>query len=218
MSTYILTHNPSRKPEALKHPQNPAKEIVDSIRAGKRAMTNLGGWNVTRSATKIEPKNRLFFYRTMKGSGIFAVGRALYADDRECREMRVKTLQGWYPDADIAVDKLRPPIPGLAAYTAPNWEKKRGRRTTHINAEWDIVVAPGEGRELAVLVECDFWDLVDRKWRTSEFRWTGTPMLDNLVDGIYAKCKPESEPSRFNAEWDVVDCPQRGRIFIRRVI
>ena len=186
MTAYILTHSPAVKPDALKIPENPAQEIVDNLHKRGRALTDLGGWNITVAASimAIKPEDLLFFYRTKQGSGIFAVGRALpYADD-ECLSMRREKLEKWYDRVDIG----RPARPELAAYPATNWKDGKGKETTHINAEWERFAIPGNGPDFAVLVERDFHKIIRPEFRSVPYRRTGTPALDSIVESLYRKC------------------------------
>ena len=209
MATYILIHNPHRK-NRRGIPECPAWEIAGNIADGKRATTAFGGWNVDMNETEIKPDDRLLFYRSKSGpaSGFFAVGRVLPATDAECRELRKAGLRKWYPDEPSA-DKLGEQI-GEAAYEALSWDQGKGI-TIHINAEWDVVVDPKQGWVLSSRK-------IDKVGLPKEKPQCGIRIPDNSADEIRAECLPEGERSRFNAEWDVVDCPQRGRIFIRRGI
>ena len=150
MATYIVIHKPNRK-NAADRPENPAQEIVDNIRAGKRATTNFGGWDITvRGMGKIKPGDRLLFYRSEeKPTGFFAVGRVLRADDCECCKLREAGLRAWYPGKPESTYKLGNVIaPESAVYEALKWDKGEGV-SFHINAEWEVVGDPQKEQILA---------------------------------------------------------------------
>lgn len=216
MTAYILTQNLDRKPEEFKFPENPAQEMADNILAGKRALANYGGWNITVSMKDIKPEDCLFFYRhcpgAVQGSGICAVGRALPEGDPICCEMCKQHYRAQNKDVEFASVGG----PGLAAYRAANWERKDGPRTTHINAAWDIVAVPGQGPIPTVLSSSDFWSIVHEKWHGVNFRKPGTPALDHRAAEVWEECQPEGKRSHFNEEWDVVEDQKRGWVFIRR--
>ena len=149
MPTYILIHNPNR-PNQSGIRENPAREIANNICDGKRALTKFGGWSIEVNQGKIQPEDRLLFYRSGNGlPGFFAVGRALSSNDCKCCELRKAELRKWYPD-NPAADKLVDMISGLAAYKALGWDEGKGM-TTHINAEWEVVVDPKKVKVKVVL-------------------------------------------------------------------
>ena len=183
MTTYILRQNPDRP--QTQEDERPAKEIADNIRAENRPTTAWGGWSIGTSWKKIQPGDRLLFYRSGGGAtGFFAVGRALPADDRECRKLRMGGLKKRFPNnPDIgrfeAVDSG-----GLAAFRAVSWEtgeweKEKGTGRTekyyYVNAEWDVVVDnPNQ-----ILVPCD---IPGRKA-------SGFPAPNDMdVKGVCEKC------------------------------
>ena len=123
MTAHLLTHNPRES-------QNPALAMMD-FRAGETSV--FGRWSVGK-AFSIAPGDRLFFYRsTVEPRGIFAVGVALPADIPEARE--------WRGISPVPVKH------GLAVYKAPHWEDPR-EDAFYINAEWQMMSDPEEGRIL----------------------------------------------------------------------
>ena len=208
MATYAVIHNPYRR-NAAQVPESPAWEIATNIRSGKRPTTAFGGWSITKSEEKIKPGDCLLFYRSGcsagPAGGYFAIGRALPASDTECRKLREEWLQKWYGKPGKLGEAI---APGLAAYPARNWFKGKEEKTTHVNAEWDVVADPTRG-----------W--VFSKRIATARRPSGTLIPEGIAEEIYAERAeyfPDGKRARFNAKWDVVDCPQRGRIFIRRGI
>ena len=180
MATYIIIHNPSRGNTAERQ-ENPAQEIVDNIRAGKRATTAFGGWDVTMKMDSIEPGDRLLFYRSYeKPTGFFAVGRVLRADDCECRKLRVKMLREWYPGKPESAYWLSDAI-GPAAYEALRWDTGEGT-SHHINAEWEVVGDPKKGQ---VLFPCDINKVLGVKGP----KRNGQPISDECADAICKECR-----------------------------
>ena len=181
MPAYILIHNP-RRPNEPGIRENPDREIAHNICDGKRALTAFGGWSVEANQRNIKPQDRLLFYRSGAGStGFFAVGRTLPSDDCECCDLRKAGLRKWHPD-NPAADNLVGLIPGLAAYKALGWDKGK-EMTTHINAEWEIVVDPkkGPGR---VLYPCNINNIGIGRGRKP----SGCRLPDEIADKIVAKC------------------------------
>ena len=124
MTAHLLIHNPRETPA------NPAQGMMH-IRAGKTAIFN--GWSIGK-AFSIAPGDRLFFYRsTVEPRGIFAVGAALPADIPESR--------AWRGISPVPVKH------GLAVYKAPHWENP-DKDALYINAEWQMMSDPEEGRVL----------------------------------------------------------------------
>ena len=181
MSTYILIHNPSR-PNVPGVQENPAQEIADNIRAGNFATTIFGGWSIGTNKLKMKPGSCLLFYRSeVEPRGFFAVGRVLPAEDFDCRQLRQKALQHWYPDRLAADYELGGAIePGLAAYEGPSWHGE-GDKTVHINAKWDVVADP---EKRLVLVQRDTNDI-------GVVRASGFHIPEDkadIADDICAKC------------------------------
>ena len=156
MATYLLIQNVEISKDRAKTlpqgvaPDDPAKEIAKNIRDGNLATTEFGGWNIPEHLKDcFKPGDRLLFYRSgEEPCGYFATGRVLCAADAGCRELRKKGLLRWFetPEAGDLGEEVEP---GLAAYRALDWKTGKGK-IYYINAQWDVVVDPQQGR---VLVE-----------------------------------------------------------------
>ena len=216
MPTYILIHRPPRKPYGSNVPQYPAREIVENIRMGMRAISKYGGWSIGKGSEEnmkeiaaIEPGSRLLFYRScVEPRGFFAVGRVLPADDPECRQRRMNMLRERHKGNPNAVN-LGPTI-GPAAYLAVDWERGKGK-TIHVNTEWDIVTDPEDGMVL-------FPRLIDKIDLGGQKPRSGIRIPDDKVaEAVCEECKPKEPGVQLdsNPEWNVVDS-KRGRVFIRR--
>ena len=181
MSTYIVIHNPNvpNVPDVL---EKPAQEIAENIRAGKRATTAFGGWSIGTNQRNIKPGDRLLFYRSeVAPKGFFAVGRALCADNRECRELREAQLRKWYPKSVVELgDAIGP---GLAAYKATGWDTGKDE-TFHINAEWDVVADPNKHKRL-ILDPCESGEF--GVVRASGFRVPDDKLA--LADAVCERCR-----------------------------
>ena len=188
MSTYILIHNPN-VPNVPGIQENPIQEIADSMREEKSATrklvtTKFGGWSIGTNELNIKPGERLLFYRSaVEPTGFFAVGRVLPAEDSDCRNLREKALRCWYrgrPDADYELDDAI--TLGFAAYKGPNWQRGKGNKTIHINAEWNVVADPE--KHPTILVRCNTSAL-------GVARASGFCIPDDkatIADDICAKC------------------------------
>ena len=188
MHTYILIRSPSRpKERGIHENESPAQEIADNIRNGNRALTAWGGWSIGTNWNQIQPGDRLLFYRSESPTGFFAVGRALSADDSECRKLRGDGLRERFPNVS-GVDKLSGPVKsGAAAFTAAEWETGEGE-VRYINAEWTVVASEAE----EVLVPYDTQDL--GVVRGSGFRIPD----DKKADAICAECENAANALRAN--------------------
>ena len=176
MPAYLLIHNPR---ETL---ENPAEGMM-LIRAQKTTIT--GGWSVGK-AFSIAPGDRLFFYRsTVEPRGIFAVGVALPADIPEARE--------WRGVAPVPVK------PGLAVFEAPHWRNPR-KNAFYINAEWQMMSDPTEGRVLIPFERLRgeepfsrvFTKTVKGLIRGHAPQASGSPINDaDVANALYEECAKE---------------------------
>ena len=185
--TYVLLHNPYIK-NCAKIRENPAQEIAKTIGRDKPGFNAFGGWNLTTNMNKIKPEARLLFYRSgVKSHGFFAVGKALPADHKKCRDMRKKKLRCWYPEKPDAAYELKDVIASeRVAYKALGWRTGKGE-TYHINAEWHVVADPGiedNPEKLPVLLPCN----INEIGIGAGPKRNGRHIPDQFADDICAKC------------------------------
>ena len=173
MLAHILIHNPRNAP-------GPGGMM--DIRAGRTAKFD---WSVGRKFS-IAPGDRLFFYRSKEPRGIFGVGVALPFDDPDLLESR---------------ESVPVPVkPGLAVYEAPNWRGDGKESALYVNAEWEMMSDPDEGR---FLIPYDrlrnerpfsriFTRVVKGQVQGNAPQASGSPVTNaDIADALYAACAKE---------------------------
>ena len=189
MSTYIIRQKPSRSEEIEKN-ERPVEEIAENIRGNRRALTAWGGWSIGTCWKKIQPGDRLLFYRSEEPSGFFAVGRALPANDSICCQLRREGLLARFENKP-GVDKFEPVDPErLAAFQAVSWETGEWGKHYYINAEWDVVADPNMAGH--ILVPFHTRDL------GPGHKPSGHHISDAIAEKICAKCEEAANALRAN--------------------
>ena len=170
MPAHLILYNPGQTED------DPAAEAAATL-AGD---TIVDRWSI-RFPAGVTPGRRLFFYHTGKPRGIFAAGVAL--------PVNIPAARKWYGNVPDPFE------PGLAAYEYADW---RGQKETarYINAEWEMMVDPKEGRVLVpferLRSESPFTRVFTKKSgggiKGHAPQWSGSRIDDEVATALYAEC------------------------------
>ena len=170
MPAHLILYNPQ------KTQSDPAAGMAN-ILAGKGFVCD---WSV-RFPFGITPGRRLFFYHTGKPRGIFAAGVALPANIPATRE--------WFGNVPDPVE------PGLAVYAEADWKGEK-ETALYVNAKWEMMADPKEGRVLVpferLRSESPFTRVFTKRSKGKVEGYapqsSGSCIDDEVATALYAEC------------------------------